>query len=36
MECGDLRDLEYFFARHNIELNAENEYHRLLEKLEPC
>jgi RIO kinase 1 len=31
----DLTNLENYFARHSVELNAEDEYHRLTEKLEP-
>ena len=30
----DLRNIEHFFARHDVELDAENEYRRLCQKLE--
>ena len=30
----DLRNLEHFFARYDVELDAENEYDRLCKKLE--
>ena len=31
----DLKNLEHFFTRHDVELDAENEYNRLCKKLEP-
>ncbi len=31
----DLRNLESYFGRYEVELDAESEYHRLLPKLEP-
>ncbi len=31
----DLRNLQNFFAKHDIVIDAESEYHRLLQKLDP-